>query len=314
MKIAVPDLITNSYFPAIAAVELGFCRAEGLDVTLEHIFPVPDAMAALRDAQVDFVAGSAHATLSAFPAWQGARLTAALAQGMYWLLVLRADLGARRGDVQAVTGRRIGAAPGVDLGLRRLLAEAGIDPARDDVRIGPVPGTGRPGVSFGVTAAKALEDGVIDGFWANAMGAETAVRRGVGTVILDVRRGDGPPAARDYTFAALVTTDTTIAQAPEAVAAAVRALVHSQRALRENPGRATEVGKRLFPPAEAGMIAEVVSRDLPFYDPTISEASVQRLNRFAQDLGLLAGPVPYEEVVATRFRPLWTMPVAQGEA
>ena len=293
MKIAVPDLITNSYFPAIAAVELGFCRAEGLDLTLEHIFPVPQAMAALRDGQLDFVAGSAHATLTAFPAWQGAKLITALAQGMYWLLVLRSDLAATRGDVNAVKGLRIGAAPGVDLGLRRLLAAAGIDLARDDVRIGPVPGAGQPGVSFGVTAAKALEEGTIDGFWANAIGAETAVRRGSGTIILDVRRGDGPPAARDYTFAALVTTDRTIARAPEAVAAAVRAIVSTHRALKEQPDRATEVGKRLFPPAEADMIADVVTRDLPFYDSTIAQEAIHRLNQFAQDMGLLTGPVPY---------------------
>jgi len=306
MKIAVPDLITNSYFPAIAAVELGFCQAEGLDLTLEHLFPVPQAMAALRDGQLDFVAGSAHATLTAFPAWQGARLLTALAQGMYWLLVLRSDLAATRGDVNAVRGLRIGAAAGVDLGLRGLLAAAGIDLARDDVRIGPVPGTGQPGVSFGVTAAKALEEGSIDGFWANAMGAETAVRRGVGTIILDVRRGDGPPAARDYTFAALVTTDRTIARAPEAVAAAVRAIVQTQRVLKAQPERATEVGKRLFPPAEAAMIADVVTRDLPFYDPAIAAQAVSRMNQFAQDMGLLTGPVPYEQVVATRFRQLWT--------
>lgn len=306
MKLAVPDLITNSYFPAIAAVDLGCCQAEGLDLTLEHIFPVPKAMAALRDGQLDFVAGAAHATLTAFPAWQGAKLLVALAQGMYWLLVLRSDLAVRRGDIHAIKGLRIGAAPGVDLGLRRLLAAAGIDPDRDGVQIGPVPGTGQPGVSFGVTAAQALADGHMDGFWANAMGAETAVRRGVGRIVLDVRRGDGPPAARDYTFAVLVTTDRMIAHAPEAVAAAVRAIVHTQHTLKAHPERAREVGERLFPPAEAAMIAEVIRRDLPFYDPIISAESVSRLNQFAQDLALLPSPVPYEQVVATRFRHLWS--------
>ena len=30
------------------------------------------------------------------------------------------------------------------------------------------------------------------------------------------------------------------------------------------------------------------------------------MNRFAQSLGLLAAPVPYEDVVAVQFRPLWT--------
>ena len=43
MKLAVPDLISNSYFPAVAAVELGFFKEEGLDVSLELIFPVDKA-------------------------------------------------------------------------------------------------------------------------------------------------------------------------------------------------------------------------------------------------------------------------------
>lgn len=49
MKIALPDLISNSYFPAAAAIELVFFKAEGLDVALELIFPVDKAYAALRD-------------------------------------------------------------------------------------------------------------------------------------------------------------------------------------------------------------------------------------------------------------------------
>ncbi len=305
MKIAVPDLVTNSYFPAIAAVELGFFQQEGLDITLEHVFPVPQTMAAMRDGQLDFVAGGAHATLTAFPNWRGARLLVALSQGMYWLLVLRSDLGGARGDIQAIKGLRIGAAPGVDVGLRRLLAEAGIDPQRDEVQIAPVPGANQPGVSFGVTAAKALENGEIDGFWANAMGAETAVRSGIGTIALDVRRGDGPPAAQFYTFAALVTTDQLIENHPDAAASAVKAIGKTQQALRANPELATQVGERLFPQAEASMIADIIRRDLPFYDPAISEDVVSRMNRFAQDIGMLSGPVAYEHVVYTAAQPLW---------
>ena len=305
MRIGVPDLVSNSYFPAVAAVELGFLEAEGLDADLQHISPVPKTMEALRDGKLDFVAGSAHATLTAFPEWKGARLIVALAQRMYWLLIVRSDLGARRGDVQAVRGLRIGAAPGPDMGLRRLLVDAGIDAERDRVEIGPVPGSASPGVSFGVHAAHALEGGKIDGFWANAMGSELAVRSGAGTVLLDVRRGDGPPASRHYTFPALVTTEDMIARDPESVAAAVRAIVKTQNALRADPARAIEVGKRLFPPTEAGLLEELVRRDLPYYDPEISEHVVTNMNRFAQAVGILAGSVSYDRVVATQFRELW---------
>ena len=72
MRIAVPDLVSNSYFPAVAAIELGFFQAQGLDAELEMVFPVGRAMEALRDRRVDFVAGPAYATLSAFPCWHGA--------------------------------------------------------------------------------------------------------------------------------------------------------------------------------------------------------------------------------------------------
>src|SRR5215471_9547326 len=270
MKLAVPDLISNSYFPAVAAVELGFFKEEGLDVTLELVFPVDKAYQAMRDGAVDFVGGSAHSALAAFPEWQGVKLLCAQAQGMYWFLVMRADLGARRGNVSIVRGRSIGAAPWVEMGLRRLLIEAGLDLERDGVRIAPVPGASGTTVNFGLTAAKALEDGKIDGFWANGMGADVAVRRGVGTVVLDVRRGDGPKPCFNYTMSALATTDRLIAQSPDVAAAAVRALVKTQTALEADVARATEVGRKLFPPAEAELIAELIRRDLPHYDPTIS--------------------------------------------
>jgi len=104
-----------------------------------------------------------------------------------------------------------------------------------------------PGASFGVMAADALESGAVDGFWANALGSETAVRRGVGKIVVDVRRGDGPAGAGNYTFAALSTSDAVIARDPDRVAAAVRAIVKAQRVLKKDPGRATEsvaVGSR----------------------------------------------------------------------
>jgi hypothetical protein len=42
-----------------------------------------------------------------------------------------------------------------------------------------------------------------------------------------------------------------------------------------------------------------------FYDPVISEQAVLDLNGFAQAIGHLSGPVPYEQVVDVQFRKLW---------
>src|ERR1700744_2556404 len=200
MKIAIPDKISPSYFIAEAAVELGFFKAEGVDVSLELVYPVDKAYEALRDGKIDFVGGAAHAVLSAFPDFKGAKLIAAQSQGMYWFLVMRADLGAKRGDLSVVKGRTIGAAPWVNTGLRGLLQAAGIDLERDIDLIAPVPGLiGNDVPNFGVMASKALEDRKLDGFWANGMGAEVAVRGGYGTVVIDAPRGDGPKQGFNFT-------------------------------------------------------------------------------------------------------------------
>ena len=305
MKIAVPDLISNSYFPAAAAVELGFFRQFGLDVSLEMIFPVDKAYRALRDGEVDFVGGSAHSALAAFPEWDGCKLICAQGQGMYWFLVMRADLDPRRGDLSIVKGRRIGAAPWVEMGLRRLLGEAGIDIAKEDVTIAPVPGATGSSVNFGLTAAKALEEGKIDGFWANGMGTEVAVRRGVGKVVLDVRRGDGPKACFNYTMASVAASDRLINEHPDIAANAVRAIVATQAALRAQPELAAKVGAKLFPPQEAALIADLIRRDLPYYDAGISPAFVEGMNGFARDIGILSGQPRYDQVVATQFAGLW---------
>ena len=305
MKLAVPDLISNSYFPAVAAAELGLFRAEGLDITVELIFPVDKAYAALRDGAVDFVGGSAHSALAAFPQWQGVKLICAQAQGMYWFLVMHRDFGAARGDIAAVKGRSIGAAPWVEMGLRRLLIEAGIDPVRDNVSIAPVPGSLAAGVNFGLAAAKALEERRIDGFWANGMGAEVAVRRGIGTVVLDVRRGDGPKQCFNYTMASIAATDALIERSPQIAAAAVRAIVNTHAALKQDVSLAAGVGRKLFPPEQAGLIAELIRRDLPYYDARITPEFVAGMNAFSRNVGILIGEVPYERVVAQQCAGLW---------
>ena len=162
---------------------------------------------------------------------------------MYWFLVARKDLNIALGDSAALKGLNIGAAPWVDLGLRALLKEEGIDPDAD-VNIAPIPGTVAPGVSFGVTAAAALEDGKIDAFWANGMGAEVAVTKGVGTVVLDPRRGVGPAASFNFTQPVFATTQKMIDEQPDTVAAAVRAIVNVQKAMKEDVSLATEVGRK----------------------------------------------------------------------
>ena len=305
LRIAAVDLVSNTCFPALAADALGFFRREGLEAEIE----LAAAMAgtrALKEGSVDaMVAGSVHDLLTEFPSWRGAKLAVALSQGTPWLLTVRADLDARRGDIAALKGLKLTAAEGPDLAFRRLLQAGGLDPDRD-VEIVELPGAKERHVSFGVFAAEALTEGKIDGYWSNAMGAETAVSRGVGKILVDVRRGDDPGEVRHFTFAGLGVGEAFLAREPAAVEAAVRAIAAAQKALRNDPDLARTVGASKFPAEAASLIAGIVARDAKFYDPVISEASVAALNRFAQAIGHLPQAVPYAQVVALNCRPYWT--------
>ena len=135
------------------------------------------------------------------------------------------------------------------------------------------------------------------------MGAELAVRRGVGTVVIDARRDAGMP---DYTMASIVASDQLIKSSPEIATAAVRAIVKAQQALKADVTLAGQIGREVFPQLEAGVITDIVRRDLPYYDATITPEAVTRMIGFSQAAGILKRRPAYDEVVATQFRPLWT--------
>src|SRR6185436_6449827 len=120
-RIAAVDLISNTCFPALAADELGYFKKEGLDARIELVAML-GATKALRQGSADaMIAGSVFDILREFPNWNGAKIALALSHGTPWLLIVRANLDAERGDLNALKGLRITAAEGPDLALKELL-------------------------------------------------------------------------------------------------------------------------------------------------------------------------------------------------
>jgi ABC-type nitrate/sulfonate/bicarbonate transport system substrate-binding protein len=303
-RLLVADLDSPSYFVATAAAELGFFKQQGIEIEL--VQGAKNGPERMRDGSLHFFGGPAYAATRAFPAWRGVKLLCALAQYSYWFMAVRADLDVRRGDIDAVKGLRISSStawPG--LGLRHMLAEAGIDLVRDNVQIVPSPSTNKDERWRGRDGVTAIEQGAADAYWGNGMRVAVGESLGVAKLHLDLRRGDGPPGARWYNFAALTTTERLIDERPDVAAGAVRAIVNTQKALKADPALATKVGARLFPPEEVHLIAGLVERDAAFYDGHISREAVAGLNKFAKANRLLDEPIPYDRLVATQFEHLW---------
>ena len=216
LRLMVADVDSPSYFVATAAIELGFFKEEGIDIEFELVYGARSGPERLRDGTLHFFGGPAYAATRAFPAWKGARLLCALAQYSYWFMAVRADLGVKRGDMNAIKGLRISSSTAFpDLALKHMLAQAGIDLERDKVEIVPSLTTGKNELWRGRDGVDAIKRGA-DAYWGNGMRAAIGEKLGVAKIHLDLRRGDGPPGARLYNFAALTTTDQLINEQPQA--------------------------------------------------------------------------------------------------
>ena len=301
----VADLDSPSYFVATAAVELGFFKREGIDV--EFVHNTREGPALLREGKIDFIGGPAFVALRAFPAWQGAKLLCALAQYAYWFLAVRRDLDIKRGDLAALKGLRISAAiADPSKLLEYMLRQAGLDLARDNIRIVPPPPSYGDKGFMARNGVDAITQGTADAYWGNGMRVALGEKLGVAKLHIDLRRGDGPPGARYFSFPALTTRESLVKEHPEVAAGAIRAVRGAQKALRADPSLATRVGEKLFPADEAELIAPLIARDAPFYDAVITREAVEGLMSFTKGFGLIEDAVPYEALVATEFSALWT--------
>jgi NitT/TauT family transport system substrate-binding protein len=303
-RIWVPDLDSPSYFVAIAAVELGFFKEQGVPV--EFVYNTMQGPELMREGKLDFIAGPAYAGVRAFPAWKGIKLLCALSQYSYWFLAVRATLNVKRGDLAALKGLRISAAPAwPEMALRHLLTQAGLDLERDSIAIVPPP---PPYGDKGYMARNGVDTIIqnkADAYWGNGMRVAIGEQLGLAKLHLDLRRGDGPAGARYYNFPALTAPERLINEHRDAAAGAIRAIVKAQTALKANPSISTEIGKKLFPADEAELIAGLIERDTPFYDAEISGEAVDGLMKFAKSSGLIKDVVPYNDLVATEFKSLW---------
>jgi ABC-type nitrate/sulfonate/bicarbonate transport system substrate-binding protein len=299
----VADVDSPSYFVASAAVKLGFFKQEGVDVEFIPEYGAKHAPERLREGTIHFLGGPAFAATRAFPGWKGVKLLCALSQYSYWFMGVRKDLDIQRGDIKALKGLRVASSFAFPrTALRHMLINAGIDVDNNEIQI--VESLPVESHMHSRDGMKAIETNHADAFWGNGMRLALAEKAGLAKVHIDTRRGDGPAGTNYYNFAALTVTDALIEKEPEVAAAAVRAVVATQKALAADPSLAKKVGDELFPGDEAELMPTLIARDAPFYQAEITQEAVDGLNRFALANKLIEQPLAYDELVASGFSEL----------
>lgn len=141
--------------------------------------------------------------------------------------------------IKRIKGLKIAiSSPGAstDFFMRTILTVRGMDPDKDVV-LQPV-GAGAPQYS-------ALEAGVVDGFAFGSPFTTMAVNKGLGVMVADPMIGE-VPEFKGAPYQIVATSRQTLAEKPEILAKAMRALARAQKLIRDNPAEAKRVARQWF--------------------------------------------------------------------
>jgi NitT/TauT family transport system substrate-binding protein len=213
-------------------------------------------------------------------------------------LVVRKNLPAT--DVKGLKGTKLGmtrAGSATDLALRALLRDAGLEPDRDVAVIA---------VGSSASAAAALKAGQIDGFMGGEPGGAVIVHQlKIGRYFIEPLRDQGPKFLQNMTFPTLQASDRYIQANPQVVERVVRAVVKTQKRLREDPEAGVRVAQKIFPALDVELIRGIITLQRPSYHPAISEEAMRIANQFQKHAGVVKSDFPYDKVVAVQLKPIW---------
>jgi NitT/TauT family transport system substrate-binding protein len=253
------------YLPRIIALEKGFFKAEGLDVTATDIPGGPKAMAAV-------IGGSAEVGNLAYfhvmkAIQKGSDLVAFACPLNQWPMayLMKPDMMQKKGitaqsslddKIKAMKGLKIGMTSpgsGTDVIPRAFLKNRGMDPDKDVymVPFGPV--------GAGIAA---FEQGKIDIFQWSSPIPEMLESKGIGKVIFNMSKGD-IPEFNGYMWDSYFTTRNYLKENRETVLAFTRAIMKAINYIYEDRKGTMEVMKKTFPEATPELIEKSYQNILP---------------------------------------------------
>ncbi|MCG5218734.1 ABC transporter substrate-binding protein [Streptosporangium sp. KLBMP 9127] len=216
-------------------IEMGYFKAEKLDVTIQPVDSAPTAIQSVATGQAFMTYASLNAAVTAYGKDPGIAVVA-LTNGSIFRVVVPQDSPVK--TAADLKGKTIGAnsLAGVSaLFAKGVLKEAGADPAKDAQYLP---------VGLGAQAADALRKKQVDAY-AGWDGPNVVVGDLLGTTMRDI-----PTPLNDLTgTSALVVRKESIKEEPERVAGMVRAFYKSMIFSQQNPEAAIKLHWKQFPQA-----------------------------------------------------------------
>ena len=280
------------------AEQLGYFKAEGITAQFADFEGGAEVTTAMVGGSIDFAGTYVERPLILAEKGFGSKNLLAILNRNPIFLVVRKNLPAT--DVKGLKGLKLGmtrAGSATDLALRALLRDAGLEPDRDVAVIA---------VGSSASAAAALRAGQIDGFMGGEPGGAVIVHQlKIGRYFIEPLRDQGPKFLQYMTFPTLQASDRYIQANPQIVERVVRAVVKTQKRLREDPEAGVRVAQKIFPTLDIELIRGIIALQRASYLPAITEEAMRTVNQFQKQAGVVKNDSPYDKVVAVQLKPLW---------
>jgi NitT/TauT family transport system substrate-binding protein len=280
------------------AEQLGYFKAEGITAQFSDFEGGAEVTTAMVGGSIDFAGTYLERPMILAEKGFGSKNLVAILNRNPIFLVVRKNLPAT--NVKELKGSKLGmtrAGSATDLALRALLRDAGLEPDRDVAVIA---------VGSSASAAAALKAGQIDGFMGGEPGGAVIVHQlKIGRYFIEPLRDQGPKFLQNMTFPTLQASDRYIQANPQVVERVVRAVVKTQKRLREDPEAGVRVAQKIFPALDVELIRGIITLQRPSYHPAISEEAMRIANQFQKHAGVVKSDFPYDKVVAVQLKPIW---------
>ena len=281
-----------------AAEQLGYFKAEGVTPQFADFEGGAEVTTAMVGGSIDFAGTYVERPMILAEKGFAAKNVLAILNRNPIFLVVRKNLPAT--DVKGLKGTKLGmtrAGSATDLALRALLRDAGLEPDRDVAVIA---------VGSSASAAAALRAGQIDGFMGGEPGGAVIVHQlKIGRYFIEPLRDQGPKFLQHMTFPTLQASDRYLQANPQTAERVVRAVVKTQKRLREDPEAGVRVAQKIFPTLDVELIRAIIALQRPSYLPAITEEAMRTVNQFQRQAGVVKSDFSYDKIVAVQFKPLW---------
>ncbi len=292
---ATPSL---TFIVLYAAEHLGYFKAEGITPQFADFEGGAEVTTAMVGGSIDFAGTYVERPMILAEKGFAAKNVLAILSRNPIFLVVRKNLPAT--DVKGLKGTKLGmtrAGSATDLALRALLRDAGLEPDRDVAVIA----VGSPS-----SAAAALRAGQIDGFMGGEPGGAVIVHQlKIGRYFIEPLRDQGPKFLQYMTFPTLQASDRYLQANPQTAERVVRAVVKTQKRLREDPEAGVRVAQKIFPTLDVELIRGIIALQRASYLPAITEEAMRTVNQSQKQAGVVKTDFPYDKVVAVQLKPIW---------